>query len=242
MVWSVLLLSLLLVVGVGTKANGDEGSDPEGWIREAATALSKVENYTAIFHKQERVDGKLMEEETILLKFKRPFKIYMKWIEGPYKGRELLYAEGWNKNRMMVRDNGITGIMTVSLDPKGTLARKGNRHPVTDSGLENLVKLFRDYMRRGIKEEKIDVKKGGEEILYGRRTQRIEIILPKEKAKGFYSYRAVINLDIEKKVPIKVQMYNSDNKLIEKYAYEDLRFNPGLTDADFSPQNPEYRF
>jgi outer membrane lipoprotein-sorting protein len=225
-----------------TIANAEENDDPERWIREADTALVQVESYTAIFHKQERVDGRLMEEETVLFKFKRPFKVYMKWIKDPYKGRELLYVQGRNNNRMMVLDSGIMGMMTVNLDPKGSLAMKGNRHPVTDSGLDHLVKLLRDDMRRGVKEKEIELKKLGEEILYERRTQRVKILSPRGEGKGYYCYRAVLNLDIEKKVPIKVQIYDWGNNLIESYGYEDLKFNTGLTDADFSPKNPEYKF
>jgi len=52
----------------------------------------------------------------------------------------------------------------------------------------------------------------------------------------------VLNLDLERKVPIKIQLYDWENNLIENYGYEDLRFNADLTDADFSPKNPEYRF
>jgi len=157
-VGNIILLLLLLIVALNTKAKAEEGGDPERWITEAETALARVEDYRAIFHKQERVEGNLMEKETVLFKFKRPFKVYMKWIKGPYKGRELLYVEGWNNNRMMVRDSGITGMMTVNLDPKGSLAMKGNRHPVTDSGLDHLVKLVGDHMRRGIKHNEIEFK------------------------------------------------------------------------------------
>jgi hypothetical protein len=126
-----------------------------------------------------------MEEETVLLKFKRPFKVYMKWIKRPYKGPELLYVEGWNDNRMMVRDSGIMGIMTVNINPKGSLAMKGNRHPVTDSGLDHLVKLLGNDMRRGVKEKELKFKEVGEKILYGRRTRRVEVFSPRDKAKDY---------------------------------------------------------
>ncbi len=241
-VWNILVVSLLFFVVFSTEAKAEEKGDPEQWLNEAERVLAQVENYRAIFHKQERVEGRLLEEETVLLKFKKPFKVYMKWIEDPYKGRELLYVEGWNHNRMTVRDSGITGMLTVNLDPRGTLAMKGNRHPVTDSGLGHLVKLLKDHIRKGVKEKELDLKKGGEEVLYGRKTRRFEILSPRDKAKGYYCYRAVLNLDTEKKVPIKVQLYDWGDNLIESYGYEDLRFNVGLTDADFSPRNPEYKF
>jgi outer membrane lipoprotein-sorting protein len=238
----IVALSLLFTVVFITKGKAEEKVNPDQWIKEAETALFQVENYRTIFHKQERVEGKLMEEETVSFKFKKPFKVYMRWIKGPYKGRELLYADGWNNNRMMVHDSGIAGMITVNLDPKGSLAMKGNRHPITDSGLDHLVKLMGDHVRRGIRDGELEFKVVGEETVYGRRTQRIEIVSPRNRAKKYYCYRATLNLDLEKKVPIKVQIYDWDNSLVENYGYEDLRFNGNLVDADFSPKNPEYRF
>ena len=80
------------------------------------------------------------------------------------------------------------------------------------------------------------------ETVYGRMTQRVEIILPKNKTRGYYCYRARFSLDLEKKVPIKVEIYDWDNNLVENYGYEDLKLNVSLTDTDFSPKNPEYKF
>jgi hypothetical protein len=62
---------------------------PEEWLREAEAAYNRVITYTAVFHKQQRVAGELLPEETILLKCrKNPFNLYMKWIRAPYKGSE----------------------------------------------------------------------------------------------------------------------------------------------------------
>ena len=203
---------------------------------------TKFDNYRAIFHKRERIEGKLMEEETVLFKFKRPFKVYMKWVKDPYKGRELLYAEGWNKNFLMVHGTGITGMVTVNLDPRGSLAMRGSRHPINDSGLDHLVKVIGENGRRGMKSGELKFREGNKDSVYGRRTQWVEMTLSKDKTKGYYAYRARLSLDLEKKIPIKVEIYDWENNLVEDYGYEDLKLNADLSDADFSPQNPEYKF
>ncbi len=59
---------------------------------------------------------------------------------------------------------------------------------------------------------------------------------------GYYCYRAVINLDMESKIPIKVRIYDWDGLLVEDYGYENLKLDAALTDTDFNPNNPEYRF
>jgi outer membrane lipoprotein-sorting protein len=82
-------LLLASLTGAGT-ARGD--SEPEKWLNEAQAAYSSVTSYTAVFHKQQRVQGKLLPEETIQVKFKKPCSLYMKWIEEPYRGSELIYG------------------------------------------------------------------------------------------------------------------------------------------------------
>lgn len=236
-VWLVLFVAATFVA----VAKAQEKVDPEDWIRGLERTYSNIDCYTAIFHKQERVNGKLLEEETISIKFKKPFKVYMRWIKDPYKGRETLYIDSWNKNQMKVRESGMAGVITVNLDPKGSLAMKRNRHPITESGLGHVVKLIGENLRKGIRTGNLKFQQHGEETMYGRKTHRVEIIFPQDKAKGYYCYRVNINLDVEQKVPIKIQIYDWDDILIETYGYEGLNLNPGLTDVDFDTENPEYK-
>lgn len=234
--------SMLVLACAGAAAAGEQKPDPEQWVRESEAALARVDSYTAVFHKQERVKGKLLEEETIFFKFKRPFKVYMKWIKEPFKGRETLFVEGWNDGQLRAHEGGIMGIITANLDPLGSMATKGNRHPITDAGLERLLKKIGANLRRGLKNNEFTLKEHGEEAVGGRKTVKVEAIYPREKAKGYYCYRAVLNLDFEMKVPVKIRIFDWDDRLVESYWYEDLKLNAGLTDADFDPKNPEYRF
>jgi len=59
----------LLAVMVAHDGAADK-PDPEEWLRKAEAAYDRVTSYTAVFHKQQRVAGKLLPEETILLKYK----------------------------------------------------------------------------------------------------------------------------------------------------------------------------
>jgi len=101
-----ILLVIFLLPLVG---RGQERIDLEDWLRQAEAFLDTTASYAAVFHKQERVKGWLKAEETVYLKFKKPFKVYMKWIDDPGKGREVLYVDGWNKNRILLREPGFMG-------------------------------------------------------------------------------------------------------------------------------------
>jgi outer membrane lipoprotein-sorting protein len=237
-----IIFFLLVLICSSSAAEAFDKSDLENWLKHAESKLARTDSYTAIFHKQELIQQKLTEEETIFLKFKKPFKVYMKWVKEPYKGRESLYIDGYNDNLIKVRECGLAGIITVDIDPKGTLAMKGNRHPVTHSGIENLVKLIRRTFEKGVSDREIHLREKGEERVYGRTTKKVEVVFPKNKANRYYCYRALMNFDVETKLPIRVQIYDWNDTLIESYGYEAITLDAGLTEADFDPNNPAYRF
>jgi hypothetical protein len=171
---------LLLVLLLPLVCRGQERNGPEDWLRQASVSLDRTESYTAVFHKQERVKGWLKTEEIVYLKFKKPFKVYMKWIEDPGKGREILYVDGWNDNRILVRDPGFLGVVIMNLRPQGPLAMKGSRHPITEAGLEHLVKMFGDNIRKGLRSKELECRRGTEGMVYGRKTQSLELVFPRD--------------------------------------------------------------
>ncbi len=234
-------LTLLSVLFAQNNARAQDHTDLEKQLQETEQALVKVDNYTAIFHRIERVDGKLIPEESSVLKFKRPFKVYMRWIN-PFKGQESLYVEGANNNKVRVRGTGLAKLVAVNLDPTGALAMENSRHPVTEAGLEVLVKKIDSNLRRGLGAGELTFKDHGEQTVYGRKTREIEGVLPKDPSKGYYCYRCIVNLDVETRMPIKTRIYDWENQLVECYGYEHLSLNPGLSDKDFDPKNPEYHF
>ncbi len=239
----VLIVIAAAVIPVGHGAAETAGPlEIEAWLRQAVAILAATDSYTAIFHKEELIAGRLTDEETIYLKVKKPFKVYMKWIARPFQGRESLYVEGSNNNRIRVRECGLAGLAVFNLDPRSSVVMSGSRHPITDSGLENLARLILDNIRRGIDEGAIVVRDQGGEVVYGAQTRRVEIEFPLERRKDYYSCRAVVNFGVTSKMPVRIQIYDQQNRLVERYGYEDIRLDAGLTDADFDPGNAAYGF
>lgn len=212
------------------------------WIGEAEARLARVDSYTAVFHKQERIDGRLREEETVFMKFKRPFKIYMKWIRPPHEGRELLHVAGWNGNRIRIHGGGgLLGLITMNLDPHGRAVMRANRHVITESGLEHLVGVVAANIRKGVATGEVRFVDLGRDNVYGRDARTVELRFPADRAKGYYCCRAVLSLDAENRMPLRILVFDADDRLVERYEYEDVRLDAGLTDADFAPENPAYR-
>jgi hypothetical protein len=237
-----LLCAVLFWILLTPAGFGQKPADPEQWLKEAEAAYGAVTNYTAIFHKQQRVNGKLLPKETISIKFRRPFSLYMRWSEAPYKDSEVLYVKGQNHNRAKVHRGGLLGFITWNLDPKHPRLMSKNLHPLTATGLGYLVESVTSNVRRAAKAGELGFFERGEETAYGIQTRILEVVLPQDRSKGYDAYRLVINQNLANKMLIKIHIYDWDNQLFENYGYEDLTLGAMLTDADFVPDHPDYHF
>ena len=235
--------ALLLLWAAAATAGAADRPDPAKWIEEAEAAYDRVTSYTAVVRKQQRVAGKLLAEETILLKFRKPFSLYMKWIEAPYKGSELLYVAGWNENRVRAhRGGGLMRFITRDLDPSDPGLMADNLRPVTDLGIGQLVKIVAVNVRAAINAGELGFSERGEEAVYGRKTNVLEFALPDKGAGGYGGHRLVINQDAETRLLIRIRVYDRQDHLVENYGYERLDLAARLTDADFDPAHSGYRF
>jgi len=205
-----------------------------------APAYEKVDNYTAVFLKQELVNGELLPQETINFKFKKPFRVYMGWLKGPHEGREALYVQGENDNQVVGHEGGFFGFVTVDMEPTGKVAMRGNRHPITDVGIGRLIRIITTNGERAQKEGVLSLVYVGPETVYGRDTHHIRAKLP--PGKGYYGGRIEIWVDAQNGLPIKIEVYGWDGALWESYGYKDLKLNPGLTDAEFMEDYKGYDF
>jgi len=237
------LSALFGFAAMAAHGGASAGLDAEEWLREAEAAYDRVTSYTAVFHKQQRVAGKLLPEETILLKCRRtPFSLYMRWIRAPYKGSELLYVAGWNEDRARAHRGGILRFITFNLDPRHPGLMVDNLRPVTSTGIGFLLESVATNMRKAAKAGELAFSEKGAETVYGRKTRVLEAVFPKEKARDYDGYRFVINQDVESKIPLRIRVYDRDAQLVENYGYENLVLNAPLADADFDPKNPAYHF
>lgn len=215
----------------------------EQWLRDAEAAYGRVQAYTAIFHKQQRVAGILQPAETIFLKCRRaPFSLYMKWIRSPHKGSELLYVEGWNEGRARAHRGGILRFFTANLDPRDPVLMADNLRPVTSTGIGFLLETVADNMRKAIERDELGFADRGGEQIYGRHTRILEMSFPREKSGDYVGQRFVVNQDAESRILLRIRVYDRDGQLVENYAYENLDLDAALGEADFDPKNPAYRF
>jgi LysM repeat protein len=142
-------------------------------------AADRITDYTMTLVRQERMGEALQPERTAIEKWARPYRLYLKDIEGPDAGQEILFVRGWNDDRLRAHKGGILGLFTVSLDPYGAKATAHAHHPVTDVSLPGFVKTVLDNVNEARRRDEGSVRGVGRETLRGRPSLALELTSPR---------------------------------------------------------------
>lgn len=221
------------------------------WAHEGLRAIEAVQDYSAVVVKRENNGGKVGDHEKMFIKVRhRPFSVYMYFLSpANLRGQQVLYVEGENDGKMWARGSGIRGQMfgTVSIKPDGIIAMQGQRYPITELGILNLVRRLIEVAEADMKYGECEVKfyKGAK--VADRVCTCIEVMHPVPR-RNFLFHIARIFVDDEMNVPIRYEAFSwpttpgGSPELIEEYTYLDLKLNVGFTDADFDIRNPNYQF
>jgi len=212
-------------------------------LEAARRKYKSVKDYEAVFVKQERIAGKMRPRERGFFKFRKPFAVYVKWIEGPDKGTEVLYVRGKNDGKLIAHPTGLLGFKTYHLDPKGRVAMRNHRHPVTEAGIGHLIEIIAENYHKATAAGCAEVRRLLPDDPKAKpRGPRFELIVKGPRKPDYYCKRAVVTFDPKTGLVVAVQVYDWDDLLIEDYRYLHLRLNRGLTERDFDPGNPQYGF
>ncbi len=225
-----------------------------------AQCRAQVNDYTAMLVKRERVDGVLSEHDYLFIKMRnrkvqngqvvQPLSVYLTYLKpASVKGREVIYVEGRHDGNMIAHEGGFKGrfLPTVPLPPGGMLAMRGQRYPITEIGLENLmVKLIeRGETARRFPDVTCTFRKNAK--VKDRVCTVIEVTQPSRHPELDF-YQAQVFIDDALGLPIRYIAYDwpkragEPGEVIEEYNYLDLKINVGLVDADFDPNSPQYNF
>lgn len=223
-------------------AGAEEKADALPLLYKARNLMKGVDAYTAVFVREEQIDGKMRKPETLFMKFRRPFSVYMKWIKEPNKGREVLYIRGKNNNHLKVHIGGLLNLFlpAINIAPDSPHVLRNTRHPITMAGFDSMLDSLIGQYELAKKRGHLTTVYHGIEKLHGSETYKFERILPKDK--GYICWKLILNIDKGSGLPVKVQVYNWDNEMVERYTYHTVTLNAPLTDKDFDSRNKEYGF
>lgn len=208
----------------------------------ARQAFQRVQNYTCLMIKQERVNGQLQQDNIIEMTLRtQPFSVYLRWL-GPrqFVGQEACYVAGRNNNMMRVHTTGIAGAFGfISIAPNDPRVLQNSRHTITEAGIGNLTeRLIKTWeVERALNRTQVRI---AEYEYNRRRCTRVEAIHPDRAACQCSSYRTIVYFDKEYQLPIRIEMYDWPRSggsprgdLLECYSYINLRFNQVLDEAIF---------
>ena len=117
---------------------------PKAIIIEMVQSAGRLEGFTAEITKEERIEGKLVKQITAVKLVRKPYQLYLNQ-RYPKKGVEILCRAG--NDRALINPNAFPWF-NLSLDPYGSLMRKGQHHTVYDSGFDLMSSILHRELAR----------------------------------------------------------------------------------------------
>jgi len=238
------LCFFVALVVLGRASAVEASQDVLGIVADMKAAYASVQDYTAHFVKRERIKDKLRDAEDIQLKFREPGQIYMRWMGPAVPGREILFVKGRDQNRALIHEPQFpSSLITILTRPDSPLVLQESRYPITDVGLGRLIDLLATHTHRALTRGELTTREvpAVDPSVSAKAEQRLELITPRA-ATGYLANRAVVTIDLATRLPVAVELFGTSDELLASYTYKDLIVNPGLTDRDFDPTNPQYTF
>lgn len=222
--------------------------DPLAYLESCLTNYQKsVQDYACIFEKQEQINGRLLDPQTVEVRFREnPYSVDMTFVENVRECKRALYVAGaWNDSdgRPLVWAKP-GGAILRAIVPKvqqpvhGPRAQAASRRTIDEFGFCRTLQVILKYSRKAQAAGVLDLQFIGEGEIDDRPTFIFERRLPYNGDESQYPDRLlVLHIDREWRVPTAVFSYADDagKELLGSYVFSDVRLNPGYTAADFDP-------
>ena len=198
--------------------------------------------FTAAFHKQERIGGKLRDPEVIRVAFKdEPFSVRMLWEKGGGLGQGTVYVRGENDGQMKV---WVSRLFVKGVDPRGAMPRESARYGIEGFGLLKSAIRTRDAWAESKKAGELRVEflgrraipeLGGRECFVVRRTcpadeidafvsGEPEAVTDKNRADAFRT--VTVHLDCETWLQVGTLLHRADGTPAGAYWFRDVQLDP----------------
>jgi hypothetical protein len=221
-------------------------SDPLGLLRVALQRYqNSISDYTCTFTKQERIQGKLGQEQQIQVRFREmPFSVLMEWTRNPGDAKRVLYVQGQWQNSdgddlAKIEPQGAIArllVKSVALPICGSAAKAQSRRTIDQFGFGNALKLIIDKAAAAMSAGTGNLVYQGAGEQDGRKTWVLKRTLPYTADGGEWPDRVLlVHVDREWLLPLACYTYADDKQetMLAKYVFSDVHLNAGLKAADF---------
>ena len=198
---------------------------------QSLTAYSQVQDYVSVFEKEEMDDGKLSGPEKIYLRFEKPFKIFMHWLNTGKKGLQVLYERGRHDGKLVIHKPGLLlGLMpVVFLEQSSPLVREGSEaYDIEDAGIGTFLTDLAEQTATAAKQGALEVKANGRVVRNGIEGEEFDIYFKNTTSESeVMAYHVNVIFDANTHLPVYQELYDWDNQLMGRYVYKELRLNVG---------------
>jgi hypothetical protein len=224
--------------------------------QEQAYLQQTVHDFTCRLAKRERIDGILQDYQYVDMRVReeirdgdrlvRPLSIYLKFI-GPASvaGRRVLFVEGQNDGKMLVRNGGRHfDYVVAQIDPDGRAAQAESLVPITQTGfnrvLRHMIEILERHAQADPSGENTKVERISGAKINHRPCNVVRILHP-AKENGLEFHVANVFIDVELHLPVRVDFSDWPRRagqpppLLAEYTYSDLKLNVNLPDSAFDP-------
>lgn len=203
-----------------------------------------IRSYTCRFIKQEKLRGKLHEEQHVDVKFHaEPFSVSMTWVKNAPKADAILYVDGKyqdskGRSQMVVRPTSgflqwLVGGSVLRL-PDGDEVMQNTLKPCTQFGFRNtllsLIEVYESALARG----ECEMKFAGVAKVDGHDCIVIERHLPYRPE--YPAMKTVVYMELDNLLPLEICGYDWKGELTSHYAYHNVNLAADLDGEDFTPK------
>ncbi len=205
---------------------------PESVLLEAGkAAASQMGTYESRVVKRERVGGKWLKPQTIHLTVRQsPRAVRLEIVDGPAKGRKVVYDSTVKKNELRVREAGLLGIAgPMWIDVNSEMTRSDTNHPIQDFAFTTIIEVLEDSFKKG---EALGGFTRKDEGFDAAGRYCITFTGP-PGGQHLYATRARICMDPVLALPVIMEIDDAKGPL-ERFDFKDVK---PVTQADFSPSS-----
>lgn len=205
-------------------------------LKRSLFRYDKLKDYRALFRKTElSAEGTPDEPETILLKFSKPWKIYMGWLDTRKKGLQVVYERGKHDGKLAIHQPGLfLGLaQVIFLDQNSPWVKEGSAsYNIEDAGIGTFLTDYTKAVLRAGQAKKLTVTfKDGDS---GPEGIRVETVFDLPDAEpDIFARRIVTVFDPKTALPVYMELYDWQDRRTGIYHYDDLYVNVGPEDAEF---------
>lgn len=191
----------LLVSFVQTK---EEVYNVEEVVDKMFASITKIKTIRYSLKIAERVNGKIENRESKVKLQVSPRKLYLK-----IKNQEVLWVQGTNGDDALVNP-GAFPYINLTLDPMGSLMRKGQHHTINEMGFNYIYDIIKNYKEVYGNVFKKHFFIAGEELFEGRLCYKLSVLVPD------FSWKSYTVLKGENLVSIARKLHVSEFMILER--------------------------